>query len=178
MNRCCWPDCDAEGTFSAPVDPRNLKRRQYFCAKHIKEFNKRWNGLDGFTESEIYTLQEPTASWQRPGWGEQLRGQPSKAEAFASAQDLHAFFNSRLARELNGERPAPRRALPADVQAACRIFSLEQPQTEALLKPRYLRLVKQYHPDVNKAADAAEMIKRINVAYKILIDYAQRQGLA
>jgi hypothetical protein len=176
--RCCWPACEEEGTFPAPVDPRNLQRKQHFCAAHIKEFNKRWNGLEGFTEGEIYTLQEPTSSWQRPAWGQTLQGQPgAKEKVFANAADLHGFFNSRLARELNGEARTPTRKLPADVQAACRIFSIEFPLAETQLKPRYLSLAKQYHPDINKAADAAEMTKRINVAYKILLDYAARQGL-
>jgi hypothetical protein len=176
MYYCCWPECSAEGTFPAPKNPRDLAQRQYFCAQHIKEFNKRWNGLEGFTEGEIYTLQEPTASWQRPTWDDGLRGRSSQ-QTFKSAQDLYGFFNSRLARELNGEAPRTQRKLPADVQAACRIFSIEQPLAESQLKPRYLRLAKQYHPDVNKAADAAEMTKRINVAYKILLDYAARHGL-
>lgn len=156
--------------------------------------------MEGFTEAEIYTLQEPTSSWQRPTWGEGLQGQAGTAEpasklnpasnprsfnpntaskerVFASAADLHGFFNSRMARELNGETRTPVRKLPADVLAACRIFSIEFPLNEAQLKPRYIKLAKQYHPDVNKAADAAEMTKRINVAYKILLNYATLQGL-
>lgn len=172
MHICCWPDCKAEGTFSAPKNPRDLRQRQYFCAAHIKEFNKRWNGLNGFSESEIYTMQEPTATWQRTSWASKGTGPTQKD--FKSANDLYGFFNSRLARELNGEAPVRHKALPKDVAAACKLFGLEAPTTEALMKRRYLNLVKQNHPDVNPSPEAAEMIKKINVAYKILCDYAAR----
>jgi hypothetical protein len=175
MHTCCWPDCTEKGEFSAPKDPRDLRLRQHFCAVHIKEFNKRWNGLDGFTESEIYTMQEPTAVWQRTTWGSGANAQV--AAGFKSANDLYSFFNSRLARELNGETPVRRSHLPKDVAAACRIFGLEEPLAEVQLKRRYINLVKQNHPDVNPSPEAAEQIKRINVAYKILCAYSARQAV-
>ena len=179
MYHCSWPECAEEGTFPAPKNPRDLRERQYFCAAHIKEFNKRWNGLDGFSADEIYDLQEPTAVWQRPSWSyasPNLSAGGQKDGFFKSADDLFGFFNSRLAREMNGESLPSRRVLPADVKAACAIFSIEQPLEAMMLKSRYLNLVKQHHPDVNKSPDAPEQIKRINVAYKILTDYAERRG--
>lgn len=190
MHSCNWPNCAEEGLFKAPKNPRDLREKQYFCTAHIKEFNKRWNGLDGFSEDEIYGLQEPTAVWQRPSWSAETPAKeapPPKATQarmkgkttfFNSADDLFGFFNSRMARELNGERAPTRKALPADVKAACTLFSIENPLEDMLLKRRYLNLVKQNHPDVNKSPTAAEAIKRINVAYKILCDYRERQGIS
>jgi hypothetical protein len=175
MHPCCWPECVAEGTFPAPKNPRDLRQRQYFCALHIKEFNKRWNGLNGFSEAEIYTMQEPTATWQRPSWASKTEAKGPKD--FKNANDLYGFFNSRLARELNGEAPVRHKALPKDVAAACKLFGLEAPLAESQMKRRYLNLVKQNHPDINPSPEAAEAIKKINVAYKILCDYSTRNGL-
>jgi pantothenate kinase len=42
----------------------------------------------------------------------------------------------------------------------------EHPTLEEV-KANYKRLVKQYHPDVNKTPEAAEYMKRINQAYAI-----------
>jgi preprotein translocase subunit Sec63 len=42
----------------------------------------------------------------------------------------------------------------------------EYPSLEEV-KANYKRLVKQYHPDVNKTLEAAEFMKRINKAYAI-----------
>lgn len=175
---CAWPNCTEEGTFSAPRNPRNLSDRQYFCQPHIKEFNKRWNGLTGFSEDEIYGMQDSQGTWNRPTWSMGLGQKPTGArtdKVFANSEDLYGFFKNRLAEE-SVKLPTSKN-LPPDVKEACAIFSIEQPLEEMMLKKRYLNLVKQHHPDVNKSPDAPEHIKRINVAYRILADFAQRRGL-
>ncbi|NBX85655.1 MAG: hypothetical protein EBQ80_00185 [Proteobacteria bacterium] len=178
---CAWSGCGEGGCYPAPRNPRDLGQRQYFCAAHIKEFNSRWDGLQGFSESEIYGMQDGTATWQRPTWGMGLGGRgpsglPNGAkveQAFASADDLYGFFKNRVAQE-QAKLPDSRH-LPPDVKEACVIFNIEQPLENEGLKKRYLTLVKQHHPDVNKSADAPEHIKRINVAYRILTDFVERR---
>lgn len=181
MHQCAWPNCPEEGTYPAPRNPRNLAERQYFCLPHIKEFNKNWNGLKGFSESEIYGMQDGTSTWQRPTWSMGLKSaeggrvEQRAEKRFTDADDLYGFFKNRVAQE--GQSLPSTRHLPADVKEACAIFSIEQPLVEEMLKKRYLSLVKQHHPDVNKSADAPEHIKKINVAYRILVDYAQRHDV-
>ena len=168
---CSWPECNEEGTFPAPRNPRDLRDRQYFCAPHIKEFNKRWNGLEGFSETEIYGMQDGTANWKRPAWNMGLQGQgpnagrvePPKIDPFADPDDLYGFSKSRH--------------LPADVKESCAIFGIERPLEAVTLKKRYISLMKQHHPDVNQSSTAADQSKRINVAYRILAEYAERHGL-
>lgn len=176
---CAWPGCVEDGRYPAPRDPRNLSARQYFCQPHIKEFNSRWNGLSGFSETEIYGMQDGAATVGRPTWAMGVNGTslPNGAKInaeklFGSAQDLYQFFQQRVERERAGALPSTA-ALPPDVKEACAIFSLPQPLPAPELKARYHSLVKQHHPDVNSSADAGEHIKRINVAYRILTTYAQ-----
>ncbi|HIC44884.1 MAG TPA: J domain-containing protein [Sulfurimonas sp.] len=45
---------------------------------------------------------------------------------------------------------------------------------EAEIKKAYRKLARQYHPDVNKDADAEEKFKEINAAYEILSDKQKR----
>ncbi len=132
-------------------------------------------------------MQDGSAQWQRPSWNMGLHGQvggpgprpaaePHK-QPFSTADDLFGFFTDRIARERQGETLPSTRHLPADVKEACAIFSIEYPLQEVVLKKRYLSLVKQHHPDVNKSPDAPEHIKRINIAFRILTDYAQRRNV-
>lgn len=168
---CAWPHCTLEGSFPAPKDPRDLRLKQYFCKEHIREFNKRWNGLEGFHPDEIFRMQNTGPSWDKPTWNLGLndaRGEP-RTSPFASADDLFEFFQQRVARE--GKHAAPALELPADVKEAMVILNVQPPLEQLVLKKQYLGLVKQHHPDVNKSAGAEEHIKKINVAYKILTAY-------
>lgn len=179
MPKCAWPDCPEEGTYPAPRDPRDLAARQYFCLPHIKEFNKRWNGLEGFSPGEIYDLQNKAATMGRPTWamGVNPTGPTPQTATnpFATAQDLFSFFKQRRMKEGLSEGPLPDSSLlPPDVKEACTIFNIEGPLPQPQLKKRYLGLMKQHHPDVNQAAGAEEYVKRINVAFKILTDYTSR----
>ena len=44
------------------------------------------------------------------------------------------------------------------------------------IRAAYRRLAKQYHPDVNKAPDAAERMARINWAYQVAMEHARHEG--
>src|SRR5256885_2891578 len=47
--------------------------------------------------------------------------------------------------------------------------------TDEQIRSAYRRLARQYHPDVNKADDAAERFKQITEAYEVLTDPQRRQ---
>jgi molecular chaperone DnaJ len=46
---------------------------------------------------------------------------------------------------------------------------------DTAIKSAYRKLARQYHPDVNKAADAGERFKEINEAYEVLSNPEKRQ---
>jgi hypothetical protein len=172
--QCTHSGCKEEGTFPAPRDPRNIGERQYFCAQHIKEFNKKWNGLDGFNEDEIFSMRQ-TTTWDRPTWKAGVNGDSpaGKKLHFKTTQELYNFFKMRHQQQHVKSSQQNTKIIPPDVHEACVIFSLDTPVISLdKLKHRYFALVKQHHPDVNHGSKTAEdMVKRINVAYHILQDY-------
>ena len=180
---CAWPGCQLPGTFPAPRDPRNLAARQYFCKAHIAEFNKSWNGLSGMNTEEIYRMQTGAAHWHRPTWRMGSEVDRRAQATFKTADELYRFFRNRQRNEktpLTFNPTAPDiRQLPPDVAQACQIFGLEYPTEKTALKRLYLKLVKQAHPDVNaQTPEAEERAKELNVAYRILLDFLEKNLLS
>jgi len=195
---CAHPDCNEEGTFPAPRDPMNIYDRQYFCADHIKEFNKRWNGLSGMSEDDVFAMQTKS-TWERPTWKFGIEGMSAKTAGFSfeKAEDLYHFFKQRQRDELeemakrgrSGAGPGTGSMdgsqhgsglleLPDDVKEACVILNVVLPLPADKLKKAYLKLVKIHHPDASSETPeySEEMIKKVNVAYQILKDFMARQG--
>lgn len=176
--KCAHPLCHKEGTFPAPRDPRHIDARQYFCKEHIKEFNKNWNGLHGMTEDEIFAMQQK-ATWDRPTWkmGTQSDSFIKSQFEFKNAEELHRFFVNRQHESFKRKSEHTeniKNTLPADVIEACSIFEIEWPESLENIKKKYLSLIKKHHPDVNKSSkEAEENVKKINVAFQILKNYAQ-----
>ena len=167
MTQCAWPNCENEGTFPAPINPRNLRERQYFCQQHIREFNKQWNGLAGFNPLEINALHDTAVTWLRPT--RPLGENPNYAADlhFETADELRKFFEKRT--QVAAARNTTARKLPPDVEDACAIMALPAPLAEQPLKRHYLKLMKEHHPDKHGgASEAEEFVKKLNVAYQIL----------
>lgn len=56
-----------------------------------------------------------------------------------------------------------------------KILGVERSATEAQIKSAYRKLARKFHPDVNKASDAARKFKDINEAYEVLSDKEKRR---
>jgi hypothetical protein len=171
MTQCAWPGCTEEGEFPAPVDPRNLRKRQFFCKNHIREFNKKWNGLEGFNSLEINAIQDTASTWLRPT--RPIGENPDFADLhFDTADQLNRFFEQRVKKApTSAQQPTK---LPPDVQDACAIFGVDKPPAANNLKQHYIKLMKEHHPDKHGGAKKAEeFVKKINVAYQILQSWQQ-----
>ncbi|MEI6208960.1 MAG: J domain-containing protein [Desulfuromonadales bacterium] len=58
----------------------------------------------------------------------------------------------------------------AALQEALQVLGLGKRATLKEIRARYRELVKLHHPDTGNAGDT-EMIRQVNVAHKILLDY-------
>jgi len=57
-----------------------------------------------------------------------------------------------------------------DLQEALRVMDLGERVTLREIKTRHKEMVKRYHPDTGNT-DEPEMIRKVNAAYQIVIDY-------
>lgn len=181
MNKCAWPDCKNEGTFAAPKSTKDIYDRQYFCQEHIKEFNKKWNGLDGMTDEDIFSMQTKS-TWERPTRRFGIHGVSAQTAqfTFSNAEDLFRFFKQRQKEEsikkaYGFEEEKDEDNLPPDIKEACSILGITLPIEFANLKKKYLSLMKKHHPDLNKGSKKEEdHVKKINVAFQIIQDYISK----
>ena len=55
------------------------------------------------------------------------------------------------------------------------VLGVSKTATDAEIKSAFRKLAKQYHPDINKEADAEEKFKEIQEAYAVLSDPNKRK---
>ena len=58
---CDWDNCDAIGSYKAPLEKDNSKKYRLLCLEHIKIFNKKWNYFSDMTDQEVEFL---TRLWE------------------------------------------------------------------------------------------------------------------
>ena len=58
----------------------------------------------------------------------------------------------------------------AELQESLRVLGLGARSTLREIKTRHRELVKRHHPDTGNASDP-EMIRKVNVAYRVVFDY-------
>lgn len=173
---CAWPYCKNEGTFQAPCDPRDLRKRILLCNKHIIDYNKRWNGLDGFTSEEIFNMQGNPA-WDKPTWkiGEKQKMNEAIFN-FTHGSDKrihgHDFFSDEVDIEGAQRKMSQNMMIPPQVLEAMDILGVEEPLEVVKVKRAYKKLVKANHPDLTEhKIKAEEKLKEINDAYHKLKKY-------
>ncbi|MBA44008.1 MAG: hypothetical protein CMF62_08415 [Magnetococcales bacterium] len=178
---CAYPGCTEEANYPAPADPKDYKKRIYFCLEHVKEYNKKWNGLEGMTSDEIFNMQVGS-NWDRPTWQMGLDSKSYKtATAHQRTKDPYSVFGERTTdpqRERakpNEEKPA--KIIPGQIRRACQTLGVTSVKDIDLIKKAYRAQVKQHHPDINQdVEDAGARIKSINEAYKTLLAYVKRNS--
>jgi len=170
-NRICDNEnCSDPGKYKAPKSRLNLESYYYFCLNHVKEYNKSWNFYKGLSVNEIELSIRKDTVWDRPSWP--LNGNPvnifqqirillnSDYSLFEKDKNLQNFLNNKILDQ----------NLTPEEQKSLGILDLQMPINLEKIKKAYKKLVKIFHPDVNREKKEAEkQFKRINQAYKVLL---------
>lgn len=160
---CEWPECKARGVHRAPRSPQELDTFRWFCATHIKDYNRNWDFYKGMSSDEIDGARRSDQTWDRPTWsmdGKKPPGAAAQAHAEGRAWERFGFSDPMevLGENatinpgdslVNEQRKALRRRLPkADIKALTAL-DLDETATAVSIRERYKALVKQLHPDMN-----------------------------
>ena len=161
---CDHPECQEPGEYRAPKD-RSLKNYYWFCLKHVREYNKNWNYYAGMTEQEIEKENKFDSLSQKKTWP---FGLPLKHLLKGGhVKDYFKLFSQRS----DGDMPLSPQLNEKQTKAVQKM-GLSYPFSKDQLKTHYKKLVKKYHPDVNKGAkEAEEKFKEISQAYRVLLDF-------
>lgn len=158
--KCDFKGCTEEGICKAPKD-RTLKEYHWFCPKHAREYNERWDYCKEMSPEEIEEQIRNDIGWQRPTWlfGE---GKTKVYDPFNLQKDIGID----LGEKVNEPRIRP------EVKKALKVLNLTLPLGKEVLKQQYRTLAKQYHPDKNGGDKQAEnLFKKISEAYVILLEF-------
>ena len=167
---CDQINCSEQGKFKAPKSRLKLNEYYFFCLKHVKEYNKSWDFYKGMTVSQIELSMRKDTVWDRPSWP--LKGNPdtiieqlddllkNEDNFFKKDRDFNDFIKNKLVDE----------SLSNIEFKSLKILGLSMPISVDEIKKKYKKLVKIFHPDVNKEnKDAEKIFKEINKAYRILL---------
>ena len=168
LNECDMPGCTACGEHKAPKH-RGLDEYYYFCAEHIKEYNKAWDYFSGMSEKDIEEHIIDSSYGNRPTW--QYNTDKINEETLFNEARKTYFYNEgseSTQQHQNFEQSSHINHTGPEFEALA-MMGLSPPVTFEEIKARYKVLAKKYHPDLNKNNKSTEeLLKKVNMAYTIL----------
>ena len=168
IKKCDEKGCKEEGNFIAPKSP-NSSEKYFFCLKHIKLYNKRWNFFAGKSQAEIYNFQKNDFFEGKPTFpfSDGMRSKIKFEFNYFADKEKLKFSEKRKKFE-----KVDKLIFNAEVESSLRLMKLNENFNENDLKKKYKELVKKFHPDVkNNIKNKEKIIKKINNAYKLLFNF-------
>ena len=167
---CDSKNCDKEGKYKAPKSKINLKKYYFFCLKHIKEYNKSWDYYKGMTVDEIELSLRQDVIWNRQTWPTNVSSKKIVNILNDNIYNKFQFYLNNKKIEKNFKNSYIQFDYTYDEKKSIEKLGIKFPITIDKIKSSYKKLVKKYHPDINKSDKNAEKhFKEINSAYKLLL---------
>ncbi|MEO9822646.1 MAG: J domain-containing protein [Paracoccaceae bacterium] len=142
---CDHEGCEEAGKYRAPKAPDVLDDFFWFCQKHVREYNLKWNFFDGTTEAEINAQQSKDKVWER---NTRPMGDPeARAWARLGIEDPHQVLGGNAT--LNPGNKSTGRKLPPTEKRAIEVLEAESDWTKTQIRKAYKALIKVLHPDMN-----------------------------
>ena len=157
---CEWGNCQKKGEYKAPTSRDKLREFKWFCLEHVKKYNKGWDYFKGRTSDEIYNEISNDALWHRPTW--------EKIKQYQFLDDYNINENT------NGFRSKSKNKVNnTKLENSLKILKIKLPIKISMLKKQYKKMVKKFHPDVNKN-NSEENIIKLNNAYSELLNFLKQ----
>ncbi|MDQ7018443.1 MAG: J domain-containing protein [Robiginitomaculum sp.] len=163
---CEWDGCVTKGDCKAPQSPDKINEFFYFCKKHAAQYNKTWNFFHGMSDGAVRAYQADQVIGNRPTWSmnRNLDGKGLHAKG-ARFKDTFGIMGEKVSDEVD----APKRRLGRLQSLAMDTLGLDYDSSPKIVRARYLKLVKQFHPDANKGdRSTEERLQQVIRAYQVL----------
>lgn len=170
LRHCENAGCEGEGEFRAPKTRSEQTEYFWFCLDCVREYNKKWDYFAGMGPDEIEEFRNSATHGHRPTWNMHISPQQASEQLRSR---LNCLFGDGFIRQ-----PDPRHHLPNKTRKAMETLELEEyPVTLASIKSQYKKLVKRYHPDLNRNDPACEeRFKQVTEAYSQLLSQYQERA--
>ena len=143
---CEHPDCNESGLYRAPKSPDVLDDFYWFCQKHVREYNLKWNFFENTTEAEHNAQMSRDKVWDRTT--KRFTDPEARAWARLGIEDPHQVLGENATRN-PGRQQTGKRKLPPTERQALEILEAADHATKAELRKAYKLLIKVLHPDIN-----------------------------
>jgi len=172
---CQWEGCEAKGIYKAPRGRDREGEYVYFCAQHVREYNKNYNYFSGMDDDSVATYQKASSTGHRPTWEVSSNSWGSRQRTASGGIPGSKPW---LHRNKAGQGANPNGASP-EARRQRKLKRLEKQSLEKLalpdnanskeIKSKYKQLVKIHHPDANGGDRSSEdRLREIIQAYNFL----------
>lgn len=160
---CSQEGCSAPGTYPAPASKTNTKAKIFFCLKHIREYNSKWNYFAQMSDAEVEQFH----------LNKLFEGKQTKPFGVG----VHANMSHEEIIKLMGIGKENEKSLevPGNIRKALALFELTHPADITLIKKAYRKLAKIYHPDLTPPTlEEKQKFHLVKEAYELLLAYYVR----
>ena len=158
---CEAPGCEHTGKYRAPKSPKNVDEFHWFCLKHVKDYNHKWNFFEDHSTEELEEQFRADRVWEREtspfvDRNDESDIQPNgRAWARLGLDNPNDILSSNPKLDPSQTR-LPEKRLPASERKALEILGAPDTITKSELRKIYKELVKDLHPDRNAGSRADE----------------------
>ncbi len=144
---CEHEGCEEAGKYRAPKSPDTLDEYFWFCQKHVREYNLKWNFFNGQSEEEMAKRMDKDRVWERETKPFRKSAE-EQAWARLGIDDAHQVLGENATRN-PGKSVTGTRRLPPTERRAIEILEAKDHWTKAEIRKSYKALIKVLHPDMN-----------------------------
>ena len=152
--RTCEGDgCSEEAKYRAPKSPKDLDNFHWFCLKHVKEYNTRWNYFKNHSEEEFETELSLSKTWGRKTKPFGSKSSVNRTHSDGNSrlrfgiEDSFGFINGLAKKDTNSV--SAKKRLNHSEQKALSILGATEEMTKNEIRKLYKVLIKDLHPDTN-----------------------------
>lgn len=151
-HNCEASGCSLQGKYRAPKSPDLINEFHWFCLKHVREYNLKWNFFKNHNKEEFEKHQKDDAVWSRktnPIRNNDKIHTEGKSWARLGFNDPHSVLGDKGTYDNTSSEKKIHRRLPLSERKALEILNAKDSMTKEEIRKVYKALVKDLHPDMN-----------------------------